>query len=276
MENSANIYTYIKLINSSTANDSSENDGQFHLNNSSSSGANDGQFRLTGWRGSRCCSGACEVSASDSCESPAECHRDVPASRSLELLLAGALDPGVARSCCTAPCWRPRRSAPLSPRATQRRCWEARSQEEGLSGKKIMNMITLCNAQLSPQTRVWGDKTRLLSRQNVCLDKHVFVVFVATKIISVAAPANDTQPLTPILNCEEQEKILLKVKVTAIGKVQIIRRWDPNTWKDSKERYLSGQGKTSKCLGVIPFVKLQNDTPTTAKRSETMKNELKS
>ena len=171
---------------------SSTNDGQFHLNSSgtndgqfhfNSSSANEGQFRLTWWRGSHCCSGACVVSASDFCESPAECHRDVPASRSLELLLEGALDLGVARSCCTAPCWRPRRSAPLSPRATQRRWWEARSQEAGLSGNKIMNVITLCNAQLSLAA---ADKSMILVSTNTT--KHVFcrdkTRFVETKRLS--------------------------------------------------------------------------------------------
>ena len=56
------------------------------------------------------------------------------------------------------------------------------------------------------QTRVCRDKTRLLSRQKFCPDKHTFVaikdvyvfvaikdvyVFVAIKMILVAAPAND-------------------------------------------------------------------------------------
>ena len=84
-----------------------------------------------------------------------------------------------------------------------------------------MNMITLCNAQLSLAAAdkimilvstnttkhvFCRDKTRFLSRQNVCRDEHVFVVFVAIKIILAAAPVNDTQPLTPILNCDEQNK----------------------------------------------------------------------
>ena len=46
--------------------------------------------------------------------------------------------------------------------------------------------------------------------------------------------------------------------------------------KGSKERYLLGQDKASKCSGLIPFVELQNDTSTTAKQFKTTKNEKQS
>ena len=59
-------------------------------------------------------------------------------------------------------------------------------------------------------------------------------------------------------------------------------RWHNQLWqrtkhiKGSKECYLLGQDKTSKFSGESLFVKLQNDTKTTAKRSKTTENEVKS
>ena len=46
--------------------------------------------------------------------------------------------------------------------------------------------------------------------------------------------------------------------------------------KDLKERYLLGQKHSLQMFGIIPFIKLQNDTQTTVKRWKPMKNEMKS
>ena len=46
--------------------------------------------------------------------------------------------------------------------------------------------------------------------------------------------------------------------------------------KGSKERCLLGQNSTCKLSGVIPFMKLQNDTKATVKQWKTMKNDMES
>ena len=46
--------------------------------------------------------------------------------------------------------------------------------------------------------------------------------------------------------------------------------------KGSKQRCLLGQRHNLQIFGAIPFIKLQNDTSTTAKQWKTMKNEMKS
>ena len=46
--------------------------------------------------------------------------------------------------------------------------------------------------------------------------------------------------------------------------------------KGPKELYLSGQKHSLQIFGVIPFVRLQNDSETTVKRWKIVKNGLKS